>query len=150
MRLAEALNLRADLNRRIEQLRARLLQNAKVQEGEMPLEPPQDLLAELDDCVSQLEELITKINLANARITDENGETMTALLARRDVMELRLSVLRQFAGEAGSLIMRHGASEIIIRSTVDMRRLRREIDDRSKDLRELNTKIQAINWTTDI
>lgn len=34
MKLAEALNLRADLQRRVEQLRMRLAQNAKVQEGE--------------------------------------------------------------------------------------------------------------------
>jgi len=48
MKLAEALNLRADLQRRVEQLRMRLAQNAKVQEGEEPLEDPKGLLAELD------------------------------------------------------------------------------------------------------
>ena len=150
MKLAEALNLRADLQRRIQQLRARLLHNAKVQEGDVPLESPHDLLAELDECVSQLEELISKINLVNARITDESGVTMTELLARRDALAMKLSVLRDFADEAGEVVMRYGKSEIKVRSTVDMRELRKEIDDFSKEWRELNTKIQGINWTTEL
>jgi uncharacterized coiled-coil DUF342 family protein len=150
LKLAEALNLRADLQRRIQQLRARLLQNAKVQEGDVPLESPHDLLAELDECVSQLEELISKINLVNARITDESGVTMTELLARRDALAMKLSVLRDFADEAGEVVMRYGKSEIKVRSTVDMRELRKEIDDFSKEWRELNTKIQGINWTTEL
>jgi len=150
LKLAEALNLRADLQRRIQQLRARLLHNAKVQEGDVPLESPHDLLAELDECVSQLEELISKINLVNARITDESGVTMTELLARRDALAMKLSVLRDFADEAGEVVMRYGKSEIKVRSTVDMRELRKEIDDFSKEWRELNTKIQGINWTTEL
>ena len=48
MKLAEALQERADLNRRIEQLRSRLLNNAMKQEGEEPSEDPKELLKELD------------------------------------------------------------------------------------------------------
>ena len=44
MKLAEALQERADLNRRIEQLRARIQTNALVQEGEKPAEDPQKLI----------------------------------------------------------------------------------------------------------
>ena len=150
MKLAEALNLRADLQRRIEQLRMRLMQNSKVQEGETPLEQPEELIAELDDSVSQLQELIVQINLANARITDEDGVTMTELLARRDALALKLSVLRNFADEAGGLVMRYRRSEIKVHSTVDIRELRKAIDDYSQEYRELNTKIQGINWTVDI
>ena len=47
MKLAEALQERADLNRRIEQLRYRLSNNVLVQEGEKPLEDPTALLEEL-------------------------------------------------------------------------------------------------------
>jgi hypothetical protein len=150
MKLAEALNLRADLRRRIEQLRVRLTQNAKVQEGESPQENPKDLLAELDGCLIQFEALITAINHANTRVTDSNGVTMTALIARRDSLTLRLSVLREFAGEAASLVNRHMSSDIKILSSVDVRALRVELDEKSKVLRELNTKIQGLNWTTEL
>ena len=44
MKLAEALQERADLNRRIEQLRYRLGNNALMQEGEKPAEDPAALL----------------------------------------------------------------------------------------------------------
>ena len=36
MKLAEALNIRADLKKKILQLKERLLRNSKVQEGEEP------------------------------------------------------------------------------------------------------------------
>ena len=58
MKLAEALQERADLNRRIQQLQGRLNSNAVVQEGERPPENPQELLRELDGCIAQLEALI--------------------------------------------------------------------------------------------
>ena len=47
MKLAEALQERADLNRRIAQLRSRLESNALVQEGEKPAEDPNELWQEM-------------------------------------------------------------------------------------------------------
>ena len=49
MKLAEALQERADLNRRIEQLNARLYRNSKVQQGRNPEEDPAELISELED-----------------------------------------------------------------------------------------------------
>ena len=46
MKIAEALALRADLQRRLEQLKQRLFNNARVQEGDQPAEPPDQLQAE--------------------------------------------------------------------------------------------------------
>ena len=65
MKLAEALQERADLNARIEQLRERMAQNALVQEGERPAEEPAELMREFDECVSRLEVLMNRINLTN-------------------------------------------------------------------------------------
>ena len=48
MKLAEALTLRGDLQKRAAQLQTRLHNNAKVQEGESPAEDPRQLLAELE------------------------------------------------------------------------------------------------------
>ena len=44
MKLAEALSIRKDLQKRIEQLKSRLENTVKVQEGEQPAENPEDLL----------------------------------------------------------------------------------------------------------
>ena len=56
MKLAEALNLRADLAKRISQLSVRLQNNALVQEGEKPAENPNELIAELNGLVAQQED----------------------------------------------------------------------------------------------
>ena len=55
MKLAEALQLRGDLQKRLEQLTSRLYNNATVQEGEAPAEDPAALLEEyLDRCQEEL------------------------------------------------------------------------------------------------
>ena len=58
MKLAEALQERADLDRRVQQLQQRLENNAMVQEGESPAEDPAELLAELDGCTGALEQIV--------------------------------------------------------------------------------------------
>ena len=58
MKLAEALSIRKDLQKRIQQLGQRIQNNVKVQEGDEPLEQPTELLKELDACLTQLEDLI--------------------------------------------------------------------------------------------
>ncbi len=149
MKLAEALLLRADLQKRIEQIESRLLRNAKVQEGETPAEDPHALLAELSDLVRQLETLMRRINETNAALTDA-GETMTALLARRDCLRLYVQALRRFCAEASETVMRGTRSEVVVRSAVDVRRLQKTIDDTSKELRELDLRIQGLNWTAEL
>jgi len=54
MKLAEALILRADCQKRIARLKSRLLVNAKVQEGDAPAETPQELIAELGRVSTEL------------------------------------------------------------------------------------------------
>jgi len=54
MKLAEALILRADAQKRIEQLKLRLARSARVQEGEKPPEDPTELVQELERTLQQL------------------------------------------------------------------------------------------------
>ncbi len=90
MKLAEALQIRADLQRRIAQMPMRLANNAKVQEG-------------------------------SARIC-----------------------------RASDLTPRHTLTEIRVVSTVDVAALRKECDALSKQLRELEIRIQSLNWTIEL
>lgn len=149
MKLAEALQERADLNRRIQQLRQRLNSNAIVQEGEQPAEDPAELLAELDGCVRKLENLIAQINLTNCR-TEINGENLTSLLARRDALTLKLSAYRDLAYQASQLGRRATHSEIKLLSAVNVKDLQKQVDTMSKELRLLDNSIQAANWATDL
>ena len=149
MKLAEALILRADLQTRLEQIRDRMIANARVQEGEKPAEDPKDLLKELDGVTSQLEELIAKINLTNAMVKAD-GVTITELLAKRECLMQKISITRSLLDNASSLIMRGSRNEVKILSTVPVAKLRKEIDQKSEELRKLDTKIQSLNWTTDL
>jgi hypothetical protein len=81
MRLAEALILRADYQKRIEQLKSRILRNAKIQEGDDPAENPTILLAEMERIAQELARLIQRINKTNA-VTLLQDEMTIALICR--------------------------------------------------------------------
>ena len=102
MKLAEALQERADLNRNIEQLKNRLSSNALVQEGEQPVECPENLKQELDASISRLSYLIARINRTNCQTVVE-GQTLTELIAQKDALSLKLHVYRDVV-YAGSQI----------------------------------------------
>ena len=123
MKLANALSQRSELQTRIRQLESRLSNNALVQEGEQPAEDPMELLAELEADYARLEELISAINRTNNSTRMEDGATLSDLLARRDCLKGKLSILRGFLNSASALAHRHSVSEIKIKSTVNVRQL---------------------------
>ena len=147
MSLAEALQLRADIKTRISQLHSRLNDNAKVQEGEAPAEDPLRLIELLNAECSASEELIRRINLTNAA-TVLDGQTLTALLARRDTLSLELSIMRDFLQQASQRIDRYSKTEIKILPTVDVTAMQKTVDAKSKELRQLDAAIQKLNWNT--
>lgn len=149
MKLAEALQLRADLQKRMEQLASRLYDNATVQEGETPAEDPAALWAEYEDCASKLEELMARINRTNCETRTAEG-TLTELLARRDCLKLRSGTYHNFLTSASSLTRRATRSEIKILSAVSVPEYRKKADALSRQLRELDNAIQCANWTTEL
>ncbi len=149
MKIAEALIERADIQKRIEQLRERLSNNALVQEGEEPSEKPDELIAELDILETRLCELISKINLTNA-VTQSHGMTITEMLALRDCLAQKNDVIRDFLRIASQKCIRGRGSEIIVKSTVSVSECQKQVDAISKQLRELDTRIQGLNWNTDL
>ncbi len=150
MKLANALSQRSELQTRIRQLESRLINNAQVQEGEQPAEDPQELLHELEADYARLEELISAINRTNNATKLEDGAALSDLLARRDCLKGKLSILRSFLDNASALVHRRSASEIKVKSTVNVRQLQKQVDGLSRELRELEETIQEKNWTTEL
>jgi Family of unknown function (DUF6847) len=150
MTIGEALNHRADLQKRIAQVRERLCASVLAQEGEEPPERPQELLEELDSLCAELQALIAQINHANATTTLPDGETVTAALARRDVLDLRLAALRAMVKEAtgGGPFSRYSRSEIRMVRQIEVGEIQRQVDLLAKQRRELDTLLQAHNWST--
>ena len=149
MKLAQALILRADTQKRIEQLKVRLLSNAKTQENEKPSEDPKLLLKELDKLTSELFTLICSINLTNSSAKFD-GMSLTEMIAKKDALVLKANVLREFATSASQKVDLYSNSEIKILSTVDVAALQKQVDALSKEIRELEMKLQEANWTVDL
>ncbi|MGW8481969.1 DIP1984 family protein [Microbacterium sp. NPDC055903] len=152
MRLAEALTARADLQRRIEQLRARITANARYQEGEEPAEDAAALLVEAEAALGELRDLIRRINATNARLDLGADGTMTDALATRDVLRLQHSLLADAAAAASGsgLGMRQLRSELRQIPALPVAELRSGADDIARELRELDNRIQQANWNNDL
>jgi DNA repair exonuclease SbcCD ATPase subunit len=151
--VGEALNRRADLQKRIAQLQERLSSCVLAQEGEQPPESPDELLAELSGRCDELEELMAKINHTNANARLASGETVTECLARRDVITLRQNTLRTAikAATGGSFgsglgLARYSRSEIRMVRQVKVSELQSQLDALSRQRRELDNRLQAHNW----
>lgn len=150
MKLAEALILRADYQKRIEQLKQRLQQNAKVQEGDTPAENPAELLAELEQITTDLTLLVQRINRTNSATSLPQGQILADALALRDVTKINLGIYRDLAQAASITQTRITRSEVKFRSTVNVSEIQQQADNLAKTYRELDALIQATNWLTDI
>lgn len=150
MKLAEALILRADLQKRLEQVKARLRNNVLVQEGESPSEDPDYLLKELFKIENDLTDIIIRINLTNNSTDFSDGMTLTEALARRDALLKRRSFLSEIATQASFKQDRYSKTEIKYVSTIDVKAMQKEVDQVAKEYRLLDTEIQALNWNVDL
>lgn len=150
MKLAEALIERADLQKRAAQLEERIVKNLLVQEGEAPPEEPRQLLHEFMDVAQRLEALLPRIHRANLAATLPGGPTLTDALTRRDMLDLRLKVLRRAAATASERQTRYSNSEVRILSAVPARDLQTQVDALAKQRRELEAEIQQTNWLTEL
>ena len=149
MKLAEALQERADLNRKIEQLESRMMNNALVQEGEQPAEDPAELKQELDGCIERLAELMSRINLTNCR-TEVQGRTLTEMIALKDALTRKIAVYRNLVYASSRSADRARGTEIRIRPTLPVADLQKQVDGMAKELRVLDNRLQETNWQTEL
>ncbi|WP_458119031.1 DIP1984 family protein [Paenibacillus sp. Z6-24] len=148
MKLAEALILRSDLQKRFEQVKYRLTTNSKIQEGEEPAEQPAGLLKEMDELLGQLALLIQQINRTNNTVRLDDTRTLADGLVERDILSMRRQALTELAQSASIRQDRFTRTEVRFISTVDVGELQREADQLAKTYRELDTRIQEMNWLT--
>lgn len=150
MKLAEALILRADCQKRFEQLKSRLLNNARVQEGDKPAEKPQELIAEIEKVATELVSLIKRINQTNSSAIVARGKTISDLLAERDILRLRRTAFADLAASASARQDRYTRSEVKFVATVNVAEFQKRADKLAKDYREMDARIQELNWRTEL
>jgi len=150
MKIAEALVLRADIQKKLASLRQRVGNNAVVQEGSQPHEDPNQLLKEAFGVLKELRELVGKINAANAANKLPDGRTLTEAIAQRDELAQQHSLLQHAIGSTAKEPDRYSMKEIKWVACVEVKKLQRQSDDLARKIRELNLMIQETNWKTDL
>ena len=155
MKLAEALSLRSDAQKRLAQLQERAVASARYQEGEEPPERADELLGEARGVTEEIEGLIRRINRTNASTELEAGFTISDAIARRDALSLRRKVLSAVADAAAGREdhlwgRRQLRSELRQLSALPVAELRREADDLARRYRELDVRLQEANWATEL
>jgi regulator of protease activity HflC (stomatin/prohibitin superfamily) len=150
VKLGEALVRRSGLQARIGELHTRLVESARVQEGETPNEDPAALLAEFDRLANELEALIARVNRTNLSVVLADGRTLTDALARRDSLTLRHTMMRSLAEAAAAKHDRYSRTEIRVLSTIPVAEVRQRADDLARERRELDVAIQEANWANDL
>jgi hypothetical protein len=150
MKLAEALAERSDCQVRIEELKKRMARSARVQEGEPPAEDTNELLAETDRLFSRLEELVSAINRTNARTMFDEARTISDAIAARDLASKQRDLFAGLAEAASTRQDRYSKSEVKFVATISIAGLQKRVDQLSRLYRELDTKLQELNWRTEI
>ena len=131
MKLAEALSIRADLQKKVAQLKERIKESAKVQEGDEPCDNVEELYKELDEVLVQLEDLIYRINITNVQIV-QDGDSLTRLIAKRDVLSMRVKALKEVVNYVAANDTRFGRNELKYDRNISEQRDIRYADDRNE------------------
>ncbi len=150
MKLAELLNERKAVKEEIKNIKDRLSLAVTMQEGdEKPVESPDELKNTLVELYIRHGDLIIKINNANIE-TRIDGKSLMQLISERDRHIAIANTLHDIAKEATPKHAVFSRNEIRYIPTIDIKMIRKEADDYSKIAREIDNKIQAANWNTEV
>ena len=154
MKIFEALKLKKDLQERIQNLGNRYEENVRVKEGEKPLEDPNDVMKELEECLSQLYDLCCRINYANMNPENCNskGKIIMELLCEREIQKSRQEILNKSFGAVSSRYHYYYGEkdENKYKNIVDIKTLDKKVKEGEAKLRELELEIEALDVKTEI
>lgn len=150
MKLAEALIERAEIQKKNEQLIKRIQDNVKVQEGDSPAENYEALVAEYEENMKRFLELVQRISNTNNKTAFDDKMNISDAIARRDYIGSRIGAYRGIYESATIKFDRYNRHEVKFVRCIDVAELQDKINTLSKEYRELDTKLQGINWTIDL
>jgi hypothetical protein len=148
MKLAEALIKRRDIDTAIANLNMSLQENVKVLEGTKPFEDPLALADQMQILIDEQAKLIQKINKTNNKTVTPDGRTLDELITLREQLKRRHKLFDGAYKHAFSNTRSYNEVKYVI--AVDMQMLKNKISAAAKEFRELDNKIQAINWITEL
>ncbi|NRD70288.1 DIP1984 family protein [Psychrobacter okhotskensis] len=150
MKLAEALLIRSDMQKKLAQLKGRIRSNVKVQDGDTPSEDPNELMIDASQIISELSNLIERIHRTNAIAKTDKGQSILTLLVERDTLEMRHKLLIEAIEATDTEVDRYSHREIKWNIIVSVAGLQKQADDIAMKLRKINIVIQSNNWQIDL
>lgn len=150
MKLAEALLLRSDQQKKIASLKQRINANVLVQDGDKPSEDPNELLQQIFAVTQQSQKLVYAIHQTNALAKLKNSRSLLELLTQRDELAERHKILSSAISNTHREPDRYSSREIKWHKVIAVSSLQKQADDISAKLRDLNVLIQASNWQIDL
>jgi hypothetical protein len=150
MKLAEALLLRSDQQKKLASLKQRINANVLIQDGDEPSENPNELIKQIFALTQESNQLICRIHLTNAQATLEDGKILLSLLSSRDSYAEQHKILINAIASTHREPDRYSAREIKWQKVIPVASLQKQADDISAKLRDINIKIQAVNWQIDL
>lgn len=150
MKLAEALLLRSDQQKKLASLKQRINANVLVQEGDTPSEDPNELMQQVFALTHETQGLILQIHRTNAQATLSDGRLLLELLMQRDELVERHKIITGAIANTHREPDRYSAREIKWQKVIPVASLQKQADDISAKLRDLNITIQAANWQIDM
>jgi len=150
MKLADALLLRSDMNKKSASLSERIKGNCRVQDGDEPGEDPQKLMVEAFRIMQEHEALVCRINRTNLAVKLGGGKTMMESIAERDRLNAQHNLIKEAASACRLENNYYSNSEIKWKPVLKVDGLEKQADDLSKKIRELNSAIQEANWSNEL
>ena len=150
MKLAEALLIRSDMQKKLAQIKGRIRNNVKVQDGDTPSEDPNALMIDASQIITELSILIERIHRTNSIVKTDIDQSMLTLLVERDTLEMRHKLLIEAIEATASETDRYSHREIKWNIMVSVSGLQNQADDIAMKLRKINIVIQANNWQIDL
>lgn len=150
MKLAEALIERAEIQKKNGQLIKRIQDNVKVQEGDLPAEKYETLIDEYEKNMIRFLELVQRINETNSKTAFNEEMNISDAIARRDYLGSRIGAYRGIYEASTIKLDRYNRHEVKFVRCISVTEIQDKINTLSKEYRELDTKLQGLNWTIDL
>ena len=117
-----------------------------MSDDKLPQEDPDKLMAQLRKAIQDLETLIIRINKTNNETYIEGEGFLMEALAKRDSLKILSEKLRyiRYAAQINN------SGDKNLKTTIDIKNLQIEMDQTGRAFREIDSKIQEINWLTEL
>lgn len=150
MKLAHALMERKAIKTKMDELRARIYQNAQVEQGGEPTESPLTLLDQLEVESQRFQALVARINDTNLSARLPDGTPLGEAVLRKDMLRYLHATLLCLAKKAVVVPERYSQREIKNIPALPIPEVHHRADEVAKQLRLLDAAVQELNWQIDL